>query len=94
MEEKQGVFNRIGQWGPFKWISERLSYKLIIAMVLVAIIPLVVTAVINNANTSGTLRSQIGQSFENLAIGASPEVHEVLAGDINMIELQAQQHPP
>ena len=47
-----------------------IAAKLISVMVLIAVVPLAVTSLINNANTSNALREQIGESFAEVAASA------------------------
>ncbi len=73
----------------FRVMDWPLAVKLISVMVLLAVVPLAVTSVINNVNTSNSLREQIGESFAVLAAGSADEVNHVLLENIHLLQTRS-----
>jgi methyl-accepting chemotaxis protein len=66
-----------------------LAVKLIVAMVLIAVLPLAVTSVINNISTSNSLRTQIGDSYAELAQGAMDKISLTLTENVHLLNVIA-----
>jgi len=69
MEEKQGFFSKLGQWGPFASIAEHIRNKLLLAFLLVSLIPLIIAGVVAYTTAANALNEK---SFDSLtAIGTT-----------------------
>ncbi len=63
MDNKKGRFARLGQWGPFSAVSERIRNKLLVSLLGLALLPLIVLGLVSHLISSGAL---MDQAFDGL----------------------------
>lgn len=74
----------------FRVMDWPIAVKLITAMVIIAVLPLAIVSVINNLNTSTTMREQIGESFAEVATSSMNEISLVLGENVNLLISRAK----
>src|SRR5262245_50230582 len=70
-------------------IKSNISAKLIIAMALLAVLPLAVAGFFINQNTSSDLLDQTGRQTQELAVRTSDLVAQTLAENVHLMETLA-----
>lgn len=68
-----------------------IAVKLVSAMILISVLPLAIVSVINNVNTASSLRSQIGESFAEVAVSTMDEVSHMLSENVHLLQLVAME---
>ncbi len=66
-----------------------IAAKLIVVFVLIALLPLAITGLINNANTSSSLEDQIGESMAIIAGSTANAVSQMLLENIHLLQTRA-----
>jgi methyl-accepting chemotaxis protein len=69
-----------------------IAVKLIAIMILIALLPLAATTYFNANNTSTALRTQIGESFAELATSTADQICRALTENIRLLETMALSH--
>ena len=69
-----------------------IAAKLITVMILIALLPLAATTYFNANNTSTALRTQIGESFAELATSTADQICRALIENIRLMETMALSH--
>ena len=69
----------------FRFNQWPIATKLVVAMLLVAVVPLVIIGFVNANNTTTILNTQIGKNFKDLAVGNANITGHDLAGVISNI---------
>jgi methyl-accepting chemotaxis protein len=66
-----------------------IAAKLIAVMLLIALLPLAATSFLNSYNTSTALRTQIGESFAQVAASTMDEISHTLIENIHLLQTRA-----
>jgi methyl-accepting chemotaxis protein len=64
MEEKQGLFSRVTEWGLFNAIAESIHNKLLVAFLALALIPLIILGVVAYITASNALTDHTFDAVE------------------------------
>ena len=64
MEEKQGLFSKIGEWRPLAAIAEHIRTKLLVSNISVALIPLILLGIVSYLVASNALATSASGSLE------------------------------
>ena len=73
----------------FGQIKANITAKLILAMVLMALLPLIIVGFFINRNTTGDLEGQAGRSMQEAAVRTADLVAQTLAENIHLLETLA-----
>ncbi len=76
----------------FRFNDWPIAAKLITIMILIAVLPLAVTSALNSYNTSTALRTQVGESFAEVAASTADEVSHTLVESVRLLETAALNH--
>jgi len=71
------------------WIKTRITAKLILAMALMVVLPLIIAGFFINRNTAGDLQEQTGRSMQEVAVRTADLVAQTLAENVHLLETLA-----
>lgn len=80
MENKKGILSQLAGFGPFKVIAESIRYKVLVALLLLSLVPLITVGVVNYLTIRGELQGRATDILESVNATKSTVVQGYFEG--------------